>query len=295
VTATTLSGVVAPVLTPYDDDGQPHAQRFVAHAQRLLVGGCTALAPFGTTGEATSLGMHERHALLDALVAGGIAPARLLPGTGSCSLADCVELTRQAVAHGCAGVLLLPPFYYKGISDEGIFRFIAEVIERVGDAQLRVYLYHIPPQAVIGYSVELVGRLRDAYPQTVVGLKDSSGDWQNTRAIIEAFPGFATFSGSEITLLANLRAGGAGCITATANVNAGPLRALFDDWRSDAADAMQAAITARRELIQSKPMIPMLKHIVAQQTGDPGWLRVRPPLLELAAADAQTVLTSLAA
>ena len=295
MTATTLNGVVAPVLTPFDDTGQPDARRFVAHAQRLLTEGCTALAPFGTTGEATSLGIQERHMLLDTLVEGGIAPAQLLPGTGSCSLMDCVDLTRQAVAHGCAGVLLLPPFYYKGISDEGIFRFIAEVIERVGDERLRVYLYHIPPQAVIGFSVELVGRLRDAFPETVVGLKDSSGDWQNTAAIIEAFPGFATFSGSEITLLANLRAGGAGCITATANVNAGPLRALFDNWRDDAADDRQAAITARRELIQSKPMIPMLKHIVAQQTGDPGWLRVRPPLLELAAEDAQSVLTSLAA
>jgi len=295
VTTEHLNGVVAPLLTPFDDAGQPHAERFVAHAQRLLTDGCTALAPFGTTGEATSLGMQERRSLLDALVDGGIAPAQLLPGTGSCSLADCVQLTRQAVEHGCAGVLLLPPFYYKGISDEGIFRFVAEVVEQVGDERLRVYLYHIPPQAVIGYSVELVGRLRDAYPQTVVGLKDSSGDWQNTAAVIQAFPGFATFSGSEISLLANLRAGGAGCITATANVNAGPLRELFDNWQNDAADEMQAAITARRELIQSKPMIPMLKHIVARHTGDPGWLRVRPPLLELAAEDAQTVLTSLAA
>jgi 4-hydroxy-tetrahydrodipicolinate synthase len=295
VTAENLNGVIAPLLTPFDDAGQPHAGRFAAHAQRLLTDGCTALAPFGTTGEATSLGMQERRSLLDALVEGGIAPAQLLPGTGSCSLADSVQLTRQAVEHGCAGVLLLPPFYYKGISDEGIFRFVAEVIEQVGDERLRVYLYHIPPQAVIGYSVELVGRLRDAYPQTVVGLKDSSGDWQNTAAVIQAFPGFATFSGSEISLLANLRAGGAGCITATANVNAGPLRELFDNWQTDAADDMQAAITARRELIQSKPMIPMLKHIVAEHTGDPGWLRVRPPLLELAAEDAQTVLTSLAA
>jgi len=295
MTSTTLTGVVAPVLTPFDDAGQPHAGRFVVHAQGLLAQGCTALAPFGTTGEATSLGLQERQSLLDALVDGGIAPTLLLPGAGSCSVTDSVQLTRHAVEHNCAGVLLLPPFYYKGISDEGIFRFVAEVIERVGDERLRVYLYHIPPQAVIGYSLELVGRLRDAYPQTVVGLKDSSGDWQNTAAIIEAFPGFATFSGSEVTLLANLRAGGAGCITATANVNAGPLRALFDDWRSAAADELQAAITARRELIQSKPMIPMLKRIVAQQTGDPGWLRVRPPLLELAAEDAQTVLTSLAA
>ncbi len=291
----TLNGVVAPVLTPFDEHGQPDAGRFVAHAQRLLDDGCTGLAPFGTTGEATSLGMEERRELLDALVEGGVAPARLLPGAGSCSLTDCVLLTRQAAQHGCAGVLLLPPFYYKGVSDEGIFRFVAEVVERVGDARLRIYLYHIPPQAVIGYSIELIGRLRDAYPDTVVGLKDSSGDWQNTAAVIEAFPGFTTFSGSEVSLLANLRAGGAGCITATANVNAASLRALFDGWRSDAADGMQAAITARRELIQSKPMIPMLKHIVAQRTGDPGWLRVRPPLVELAAADAQTVLTSLAA
>jgi len=288
-----LNGVFAPLLTPFNSQGQPDAGRYVAHAKRVLHEGCTGLVPFGTTGEATSLGLDERRALLNALVEGGVAPGLMLAGTGNCALPDCVRLTREAVAHNCAGVLLLPPFYYKGISNEGIFRFIAEVIEQVGDSRLQVYLYHIPPQAVIGYSLDLVARLRDAYPDTVVGLKDSSGDWANTAALIDAFPEFTTFSGSEVFLLDNLRAGGAGCITATANVNAGPMRTLFDNWQSDQADTMQQAITARRNLIQSKPMIPMLKQIVARATGDSGWLRQRPPLVELAAEDAQTVIASL--
>jgi 4-hydroxy-tetrahydrodipicolinate synthase len=288
-----LNGVLAPLLTPFDAQDQPDPGRYVAHAKRLLDAGCTGLVPFGTTGEATSLGLDERRALLDALIDGGVAPELLLPGTGNCALSDCVRLTRDAVGHNCAGVLLLPPFYYKGISDEGIFRFIAEVIEQVGDSRLRVYLYHIPPQAIIGYSLDLVARLRDAYPDIVIGLKDSSGDWAYTAALIEAFPDFTTFSGSEVFLLDNLRAGGAGCITATANVNAGLLRALLDHWQSDQADAMQQVITERRKLIQNKPMIPMLKHIVANETGDAGWLRLRPPLVELTAEDAQTVIASL--
>jgi 4-hydroxy-tetrahydrodipicolinate synthase len=288
-----LKGVLAPLLTPFNEQGQPDAGRYVAHAKRLLGAGCTGLVPFGTTGEATSLGLDERRALLDGLIDGGVAPELLLPGTGNCSLPDCVRLTREAVTHNCAGVLLLPPFYYKGISDEGLFRFIAEVIEQVGDSRLRVFLYHIPPQAVIGYSLDLVARLRDVFPDIVIGLKDSSGDWAYTAALIRAFPDFTTFSGSEVFLLNNLRAGGAGCITATANVNAGPLRELLNHWQSDRADAMQQAITRRRELIQDKPMIPMLKHIVANETGDAGWLRLRPPLVELAAEDAQTVIVSL--
>jgi len=291
--ADTLRGVIAPMLTPFDADGRPDGERFCAHARRLLDAGCTALAAFGTTGEATSLGLEERGELLAALLTAGIDPAQLLIGTGSCSLPDSVRLTRDAVRHGCAGVLLLPPFYYKSVGDEGLFRFVSEVIEQVGDARLRVYLYHIPPQAVIGYSLALVGRLREAYPQAVVGIKDSSGDWRNTAALLEAFPGFATFSGSDDTLLANLRGGGAGCITATANVNAGPIRALYDTWRSAEADALQAKVAATRELIQRQPLIPMLKHIVARDTDDDAWLRVRPPLVPLSAADAQPVLAAL--
>ena len=169
--------------------------------------------------------------LLEELVDDGIEAAKLMPGTGTCSLADTIMLTRHAMDLGCGGVLMLPPFYYKGPSEEGLFRFFAEAIEGVGDDKLKVYLYHIPPVAQVGFSLPLIGRLIKAFPSTVVGLKDSSGDWSNTAAILEAYPSFEVFPGSEIFLLDGLRKGGAGCISATCNVSASAIRNVYDNWK----------------------------------------------------------------
>ena len=291
----TFSGVIPPVMTPFTADLAPDKERFVAHCQWLLDQGATGLAPFGTTGEANSLSVDERLALLDAIVEAGIRPALLMPGTGCCALSDSVRMTGRAVAAGCGGVLLLPPFFYKGLSDDAVFRSIAEVIDRVGDDRLRVYLYHIPPVAQVGFSLEIVGRLIEAYPGIVVGLKDSSGDWSNTEALLKAFPGFATFSGSEVFLLANLRGGGVGSITATGNVNLAAIRALFDRWQDADADALQADITALRETIQAYPMIPALKAVIASYRADPAWAAVRPPLLDLDQRQATLFLDALRA
>ncbi len=276
-----FSGVIAPVLTPFDADLEPDPARFVEHAAWLLEDGCTGLAPFGTTGEALSLGLRERRRLLDALLEGGIDPALLMPGTGLCSIPDTVELCRHAVETGCGGVMVLPPFYFKGPSDDGVFEHFREVVERVGDDRLRVYLYHIPPQAAVGFAVELVGRLVEAFPGVVVGLKDSSGEWSYTEALLAAYPGFRVLSGSETFLLDNLRHGGGGCITATGNVNARRIRAVWDAFE---AEALQAGIAAMRKCIQSRPMIPALKHLVAGYRGDPQWEAVRPPFQALPAA-----------
>jgi 4-hydroxy-tetrahydrodipicolinate synthase len=290
-----FSGVIAPVLTPFDDKGEADAGRFVAHAKWLLDDGCTGLAPFGTTGEATSLGLSERQRLLEALVDGGIDPRKLLVGTGTCALTDTVELSRHAVALGCGAVMLLPPFYYKAASEEGLYRYTAEAIARVGDDRLKVYLYHIPPVAVVGWPVALVGRLIEAFPDTILGLKDSSGDWNNTKALLDAYPGFGVFPGSEVFLLQGLRAGAKGCITATGNVNARMIRGVYDNWRGEQADALQAEITSLRKTVQARPMIPVLKAIVAHYRNDPGWARVRPPFVPLAAADAQAAIAELEA
>lgn len=314
-----FSGVIAPVLTPYDADLDPDPVRFVEHAAWLLEDGCTGLAPFGTTGEALSLGLAERRGLLDALLEGGVDPARLMPGTGLCSIPDTVELCRHAVETGCGGVMVLPPFYFKGVSDDGVFEHLARVIDRVADDRLRVYLYHIPPQAVIGFSADLVGRLIGAWPGTVVGLKDSSGDWSYTAALLAEYPGFRVLSGSETFLLDNLRHGGGGCITATGNVNAHRIRAVYDAFSGSArpgadtgagtgiesgsgagarsgageADALQAEITAMRECIQSQPVIPTLKSLVAHYRGDPGWAAVRPPFRPLPPAAGRVVRQAL--
>ena len=298
-----FSGVIAPVLTPYDANLDPDPARFADHAAWLLEDGCTGLAPFGTTGEALSLGLAERRRLLDALLDAGLDPARLMPGTGLCSIPDTVELCRHAVEAGCGGVMVLPPFYFKGASDDGVFEHFREVIDRIADARLRVYLYHIPPQAVVGFPVELVGRLIDAFPGVVVGLKDSSGDWSYSAALLAAYPGFRVLSGSETFLLDNLRHGGGGCITATGNVNARRIRAVYDAYRAGAddadtdaeanADALQAEVSAMRACIQAKPVIPALKHVVAHYREDPGWAAVRPPFRPLPAADGAAVRSAL--
>jgi 4-hydroxy-tetrahydrodipicolinate synthase len=289
-----FSGVIAPVLTPFGEDGGPDAERFVAHCQWLMQEGCTALAPFGTTSEGNSLGLDERMELLEELADSDFDPSKLMPGTGSCSLADAIVLTRHAVDLGCGGVLMLPPFYYKAPNEDGLFRFFSEVIEGVGDEGLKVYLYHIPPVAQVGFSLSLIGRLIKAFPDTVVGLKDSSGDWSNTAAILDAYPQFEVFPGSEIFLLDGLRKGAAGCISATCNVGAAAIRNVYDNWRSAEADRLQDDITALRKAIQAYPMIPALKAIIAHYRQDPIWARLRPPFTDLSPADAAKAIQTLA-
>jgi 4-hydroxy-tetrahydrodipicolinate synthase len=289
-----FAGVIAPVLTPFGEDGSPDGERYLAHCQWLMAEGCTGLAPFGTTSEGNSLGLDERMELLEALVDGGIDPQVLMPGTGSCSLADAVVLTRHAVDLGCGGALMLPPFYYKAASEEGLLRFFGDVIEGVGDDRLKIYLYHIPPVAQIGFSLPLIGRLIEAFPDTVVGLKDSSGDWANTAAILAAHPGFAVFPGSEVFLLEGMRQGAAGCISATCNISAAAIRRVYDHWKGGEADALQEEITALRKAIQAFPMIPALKALIAHYRGDSGWARVRPPFEPLPAAKAEQAIRLLA-
>ncbi|MBS0242387.1 MAG: dihydrodipicolinate synthase family protein [Proteobacteria bacterium] len=289
-----FSGVIAPVVTPFGEDGAPDVDRFIEHCEWLLENGCTALAPFGTTSEGNSIGIDEKLELLEELVDADIDPKKLMPGTGSCSVADAIILTEQAVELGCGGVLMLPPFYYKNPSEEGLFRFFAEVIDEVGDDALKLYLYHIPPVAQVGFSLSLIGRLRKAFPETVVGLKDSSGDWANTKAILDAFPGFEVFPGSETFLLDGLRSGAAGCISATANVAAKSIRKVYDNWKGPDADKLQAETSALRKAIQAYPMIPVLKALIAHYREDAAWAEVRPPFTEMPADEAAKAVEQLA-
>ena len=290
----TLRGVFAPTVTPVAGDLRIDVARWIEHSKSLLANGCNGLCPFGTTSEATSFSVGERIDALEQLVSSGVPAAKLMPGTGCSALMDSVRLTEHAAGLGCGGVLMLPPFYYKGVSDEGIFRSIAEVIERVGDARLRVYLYHIPPQAVVGFSLDLIERLINAYPNTVVGIKDSSGDWNNLHGILTRFPGFGTFTGSEAFLLQTLRLGGAGSINAVANVIAPIQQRLFADWEAPDAEHLQAAINEVRPTYQGLPAISAIKAMVAHYRHDPAWARVRPPLVELDENAAQTVLSRFA-
>jgi 4-hydroxy-tetrahydrodipicolinate synthase len=290
-----IEGVLSPVITPFRKDLSPDPDRFVKHCKWLMKSGCAGLAVFGTNSEANSMSVEEKLELLDALVKGGVPAAALMPGTGHCALTDSVRMTREAVRMGCGGVLVLPPFYYKGVSDEGLFRNFSEVVERVGDERLRLYLYHIPPVANVGITLELIDRLLSRYPGIVVGAKDSSGDWNNTKAMLDRFKdaGFDVFPGSEVFLLDGLRAGGKGCITATGNVNPGPISEVFKNWRSMEADKLQAGITATRKIMQKVPMIPALKAVTAHFGNDPAWRTVRPPLTELAPEQEKQVITEL--
>src|SRR3954464_6822077 len=255
-----IEGVLAPVITPFRKDYAPDAQRFVRHCRWLLKSGCAGLAVFGTNSEANSMSVAEKRALLEALVAGGVPAGALMPGTGHCALSDSIEMTRAAVALGCAGVLMLPPFYYKGVSDEGLYRNFAEVIERVADSRLQLYLYHIPPVSQVAITLELIERLLARYPGIVAGVKDSSGDWSNTKAMLDAFAksGFDVFAGSEVFLLQNMRAGGKGCITATGNINPAAIDKLYRSWQGPDADALQKDITATRAVMQKYPMMAAL-------------------------------------
>jgi 4-hydroxy-tetrahydrodipicolinate synthase len=285
-----LTGVLSPVVTPFHEDLSVDRERLISHCRWLLSQDC-GLALFGTNSEANSQSIEERMELLEAVVASGLDPARMMPGTGCCALPDTVRLSSHAVGQGCAGVLMLPPFYYKGVSDDGLYAYFAEVIERVGDDRLRIYLYHIPPVAQVPISLALIEHLLKAYPGTVVGIKDSSGDWNNTRAMIDAFgDSFDVFAGSETFLLANMRAGGAGCISATANVNPGPIADLARNWETADADERQEALTRTRKTVQdSYTMISALKAVIGQYSGDPAWATVRPPLVRMP-ADAQREL-----
>src|SRR5437868_6553514 len=297
-----IRGVLAPVVTPFKDDLSPDTERFIAHCKWLLSQNC-GLAVFGTNSEANSLAVEERAMLLDELVAAGIDPSRMMPGTGYCSITETVKLTAQAVGHGGAGVLMLPPFYYKDVSEEGLYCYFSEVVQRVGDARLKIYLYHIPPMAVVGITTGLVERLLAAYPTAIAGMKDSSGDWNNTKTFLDAFvtasparTGFDVFVGSESFLLANMRNGGVSTISATANVNPAAIHKLYTEWKNQDADEQQAKLNVVRHVFSSgkfPSMIAALKQAIAIYGEDPAWARVRPPLVELTPEQASTLSEAL--
>jgi len=289
-----ISGVLSPVVTPFTPDLSPDPERFVRQC-RWLLGQNVGLAVFGTNSEANSLSVDEKVDLLDRLVGAGLDPARMMPGTGCCALPDSVRLTAHAVKLGCGGVLMLPPFYYKGVTDDGLFRSFAEIIDRVGEARLRVYVYHIPPVSQVPITLGLVERLLKAYPAQMAGMKDSGGDWKNTQAFLDAFAksGFDVFPGSETFLLQGMRNGGRGCISATANVNPAAIARLHDTWKSADADAQQTRLDVIRGIFAKFPMIPALKAAVAHYGGESSWATVRPPLVALTREQRSALTTEL--
>lgn len=293
--AAQLRGVYAAVLTPLTAALEPNFKPFIAHCRWLLANGCDGLAPLGTTGEANSLSLAQRLALIEAAAAAGLPMAKFIIGGGSCALADAVTLTRGIIGCGGGGALLLPPFYYKNPSEDGLFAFFSEVIQRVGDGRLRLYLYNFPQLSTVPITIPLIARLKSAYGETVAGLKDSSGDWSNTAAVLKEFPGFGVFSGSEEFLLDNLRAGGVGAISATTNVTAPLAQPVAAAWRTEKAVALQKSLTEVRLLLQSYPAQAALKEVVARLTGDAQWRTILPPNTPLSAAQRSALAQKLEA
>ncbi|MGH7043005.1 MAG: dihydrodipicolinate synthase family protein [Acetobacteraceae bacterium] len=277
-----FGGVNAAVLTAMNEDLSVDTDSMAAHCRWLLAHGCDNLAILGTTGEANSLGIAERIAVMEGLVERGIPVGKLLPGTGTTALTDTVLLTRRAAKLGCRGALLLPPFYYKNPSDDGLFAYFSELIQRTG-GDIKIYLYHFPRQAIVGFGVALVGRLFKAFPGVVKGIKDSSGDFANSRAYADHFAkdGFEVYAGDDSLLRPMLEVGGAGCITAAANVNCTVGAAVYANWATPAGAEAQVVLTATRKVVTSVPLIPGLKSLVARNTGNPRWTNVRPPHLQL--------------
>ena len=279
---TRLRGVIAPVLTPFTDSLAPDVERFIAHCE-WLVGNNAGLAIFGTNSEAASISVAERKSLTEALVEAGIPAAKLMPGTGACALPDAVELSRHASELGAAGLLTLPPFFFKGVSDDGVFAYYAEIIERVGPGCAPIYLYHIPQFTHVPITLGLIERLRKRYPMVIAGAKDSSGDWANTKAMIDNFAadGFDVFPASESLLSKAMPLGGAGCISATVNMNPAGIHRVYAGWQGADAPELQARADAVRKVFQGGYMIPAMKHALATYANDAPWRMVRPPLAPL--------------
>jgi 4-hydroxy-tetrahydrodipicolinate synthase len=288
--STFRKGAWAASLTPLNSDASVDLDAYLDHLRWLLDHGCAGVAALGTTGEANSFTVGERLALIRALRESGIPPDRLVVGTGCCAAPDTIALTRAVLDAGYANVLMLPPFYYKNVSEEGVFQSYAQVIESVGDARLRVLIYDFPQMSGVKISIDLLARLATAFKDIVVGVKNSSGDWPAMEAALERIPGFQVFAGTEQFLLATLQAGGPGCISATANVTSAELGALAADWAAGSGEARQQAITRVRLMLQQYPAIPALKEIMAHATGRREWRRLRPPLINLSESDAAKLI-----
>lgn len=288
-----LSGVIAAAATPLTADGSIDTPAYLDHCRWLLAHGCDGINVLGTTGEANSVGLAARHSLLDAVGASDLPMVQLMVGTGGCALSDTVDLTRHAVQCGFAGQLVLPPFYYKPVDDNGIFAFFAQLIDTIADDRLRLYLYNFPQLTGIAFSIAVIQRLIQAYPGVVVGLKDSSGDVDNAKAIVDACPGFAVFPSSEAVLQEGRQQGFAGCISATVNLTSADAGRVWQNPTAPEATTRQASISQIRAHIASYTLVPAIKYLLSRLHDNAVWERLLPPMLPLTAAQADALSTKV--
>jgi len=280
-----LRGVIAAIATAVDDKGEPDCARSAALARFLLANGCDGLNVLGTTGEATSFSLDQRKRVMTAYRDSGLPLDRLMVGTGAASVADAVALTRHAAELGFAGALLLPPFYYKGVPDDGLVAYVETIVQASAAKPVPIYLYHFPSQSGLPWHVRLVKRLLDAFGQRIVGLKDSSGDMAYAREVAGVSPGLDVFPSTEAVLMEARSGVFAGCISATANLNADLCARA---WRSGDAGALDTAVSIRK-LFDGKQLVPGVKATLAHIHRDAPWARVQPPLAPFPAAERTAV------
>jgi 4-hydroxy-tetrahydrodipicolinate synthase len=276
-----IAGVIAAVATATEDAGAPDCARSVALARFLLDNGCDGLNVLGTTGEATSYSVEQRKAVMDAYRDAGMPLSRMMVGTGAAATADAVALALHAAATGFGGALVLPPFYYKGVPDDGLVAYVGRLVAATADQPIPLYLYHYPQLSGVPWHPALIRRLLAAYRGRIVGLKDSSGDMAYARETAAIDPAFAVFPSTEAVLLEARSGTFAGCISATANLNADLCARAFHG--GDAA-ALDAAV-AIRKLFDGKPLVAGVKALLAHIHGDPAWAGMMPPLAAFPAAD----------
>lgn len=288
-------GVIAPNLTPFNPDLSVATDLYVALGNALLDGPCAAIAPFGTTGEALSVGSQERIDAIQALIDSGADASRMVPGTGLTNLPETVHLSQACLDMGCAGVMTLPPFYFKGVSDEGLYAYFAELIARIDRSNCRIFLYHIPQVAGVGIPVSVAARLRKDFPDEIVGIKDSSGDLENTLALLD-IDGMIVYSGSELPLRETMAKGATGCISATANLNGQGIAdviGMIARGETDGLDAHFEHMKKIRMTFQDFAPIPAQKRLLAMTTGDDRWSILRPPLMSMDEATGQRLSAAL--
>ena len=290
-----FKGVIAPNLTPFNDDLTIATDLYIRHASALLEGPCVALAPFGTTGEALSVASAERIDAVEAMIGFGIDPARLVPGTGLTNLPETCSLSRAMFELGCAAVMTLPPFYYKGVSEQGLFDYFSALILGIGRHDCRIFLYHIPQVSGVGMPVELVKRLKQSFPAEIAGIKDSAGDDDNTLSLLR-INDLVVYPGSELPILKTSANGSLGCISATANLNGEDIAravSLMEDGRRDEAEELHNSVRKTRLIFQDYAPIPAQKRLLAIATGDNRWANVRPPLEPLSERQGHELLEKL--
>ena len=274
-----LNGVYTASLTPLKRSYEPNLQALVRHVQWLLESGSDGVALLGSTGEANSLTIEQRLAIIE-ISAKKLPTDRLIMGTGSCSLKDAVHLTKASIDAGVYAVLVLPPFYYKPQSDKSVLRFFSELISIVDDTRLRIIFYNFPKLSGYNFSVEILQELKQRFGDIASGIKESSGDWKNMLGIVQNIPDFMVYTGTETLLLDILNKGGAGCITATANLIAPECQRVYQAWKNNkqkVAEEAQMNLTNLRKTLENYPLVSELKSLFASKTNAEEWKNMLPP------------------